>query len=222
MQPEENHIESSDKQKLENQLENLVRQWKLKPEPAKQELKQLCGAELVQCVQQLSQTKLKMSQIVVFISKEEDKRQIYGLLGSDKNDYFGRHLNLIVAIRQALRELDAAINATEPQPVYLPFFSDEDAIIVNMLKDRMRNVELVKKTDNLLEGLKKVREMGRETPKRELMTEVSKLFSEYQYPEEIKNYLSQQLKAFYENRPRLVINNKINNFIKSVENVLVP
>jgi len=229
------------KENLEDKLKSLINQWELgsptKQEKAKQELEQqllkVCGknntSELIQCVQieqvEAYQTELKMSQIVVFISKEEDKRQIYGLLGFDKNDYFDHKLSAIVAIRQALRELDAAINGTEPQPVYLPLFSNEDARIINLLKDGIKKVEIIK-TENLLEGLQKIREMGQEMvqemPKRELMTQVNRLFSEYQYPEEIKTYLSQQLKAFYEKSSRSVINNKINRLIKIIEAVRYP
>jgi len=226
------------KDKLEDKLENLITQWELgsptKQEKAKQELEQqllkICGknnkTELIQCVQieqvEAYQTELKMNQIVVFISKEEDKRQIYGLLGFDENDYFEHKLNLIVAIRQSLRELDAAINGTALQPVYLPLFSNEDARIINRLHEEIKKVKIIK-TEKLLEGLKKIREMGqemvKEMPKRKLMTQINRLFSEYQYPEEIKTYLSQQLKAFYEKSSRSVVNNKINSLIKSIEAV---
>ncbi len=224
------------KDNLEDKLENLITQWELgsptKQEKAKQELEQqllkVCGKnntdELIQCVQieQVEATELKMNQIVVFISKEEDKRQIYGLLGFDKNDYFEHKLKLIVAIRQALRELDAAINGTAPQPVYLPLFNNEDARIINRLHEEIKKVEIIK-TEKLLEGLKKIREMGqemvKEMPKRKLMTQINRLFSEYQYPEEIKTYLSQQLKVFYEKSSRSVVNNKINMLIKSIDAV---
>ncbi|KHD06022.1 hypothetical protein PN36_09600 [Candidatus Thiomargarita nelsonii] len=229
------------KDKLEDKLENLITQWELgsptKQEKAKQELEQqllkVCGKnhtdELIQCVQieqvEAYQTELKMNQIVVFISKEEDKKQIYELLGFDKNDYFEHKLNLIVAIRQALRELDAAINGTAPQPVYLPLFSNEDARIINRLHEEIKKVEIIK-TEKRLEGLKKIREMGqemvKEMPKRELMTQVNRLFSEYQYPKEIKTYLSQQLKGFYEKSSRAVVNIKINRLIKSIDAVRYP
>jgi len=106
-----------------------------------------------------SQNSFNMSDLVVLISDDEDKKRIYELFGLDKNKQISK-FKQIVEVRNALRELDAALNGNSPKTVYLPFFSDDDVTIINDLRGRLNNAKLVTQKENLLEGLKEISEIA--------------------------------------------------------------
>ncbi|MEN8218909.1 MAG: hypothetical protein ABFS56_21560 [Pseudomonadota bacterium] len=125
-------------QKLQQQtLDSFIKKWQAvfgskNQDSAKRELEKLDYGKLKQLE---SQDRLKMRSLVAFIS-DDDKKLIYRQLGFDKDYPFDQiKLKKVVAIRNTLRKVDAALkgNKTEPEPVYLPLFTNEDVNIVKFL-----------------------------------------------------------------------------------------
>ncbi|MEN8218908.1 MAG: hypothetical protein ABFS56_21555, partial [Pseudomonadota bacterium] len=173
---------------------------------AKRELEKLDYGKLKQLE---SQYRLKMSSLVAFISDDETKKLIYLQLGFDKDYPFDQiKLKKVVAIRNALRKLYAALkgNKTEPEPVYLPLFSDEDARIISTLQDRLKKVKIVE-SDNLLAGLRQISQLAQDVEQldnygvREKwdVTQKWKL-DENLTDQQIKAQLSQQLDKFSDSK----------------------
>ena len=88
------------------------------------------------------------SDLVVLISDDDNKQLIYRFFGLDKNHHFDKDEQLsskVVAFRNALRKLDAALNGNKPRNtiVYLPLFSNDDVRIIKEISGRLEKVELV-------------------------------------------------------------------------------
>ncbi|MEN8215828.1 MAG: hypothetical protein ABFS56_05530 [Pseudomonadota bacterium] len=209
------------RQRLKENLESLITKWELgNPKKAVQELEVLllkvCDKanidELVEshCGYETAK-ELKMSVLVA------DKRQIYGLLGLELSFDNGEG---VVAVRNALRELDAALNGKKVyEPVYLPLFSDEDARIIIRLEERLKKVKLVK-SENMLEGLKQLSELAQQLRQRKFKPNIIKQVIEelknleyISVPHDITNYVSQQLSEF---RSKV---HKLDKLTKSIEAV---
>jgi hypothetical protein len=213
---------------LKEKLVSIIRKWKIgsptKQKKAKQELEELFlnhSDKVEDFAWYQSAKELKMSDLVTFIS--HDKRQIYGLLGLKAEQSFDNGKR-IVAVRNALRELDAVLNGKKvSEPVYLPLFSDEDARIISTLEDRLENVKLVK-SENLLEGLRQISELAQQVRKKkfkhDLMKQViAQLNSEYISTDDITDYVYQQLNKFSKKSKPKVLIKKIGDLIECIDKV---
>ncbi|MEN8215829.1 MAG: hypothetical protein ABFS56_05535 [Pseudomonadota bacterium] len=215
-----------EQQILKEKLVSIITKWKIgsptKQKKAKQELEELLlsHSEKVEYFAWCQSAKeLKMSDIVAF----QDKRQIYGLLGLNEEQSFDNG-ERVVAVRNALRELDAVLNGEKvSEPVYLPLFSDEDARIISTLEDRLENVKLVK-SENLLEGLRQISELAQQVRKKKFKHELMKqvighLNSEYISIDDITDYVYQQLRKFYKKSNPKVLLKKIGDLIECIDQV---
>jgi hypothetical protein len=217
-----------EQQILKEKLVSIIRKWKIgsptKQKKAKQELEELFlnhSDKVEDFAWYQSAKELKMSALVTFIS--QDKRQIYGLLGLKAEQSFDNGKR-VVAVRNALRELDAVLNGKKvSEPVYLPLFSDEDARIISTLEDRLENVKLVK-SENLLEGLRQISELAQQVRKKkfkhDLMKQViAQLNSEYISTDDITDYVYQQLDKFSKKSKPKVLIKKIGDLIECIDKV---
>jgi hypothetical protein len=208
-------------QRLKENLESLITKWELdNPEKAIQELEALL---LKVCdkanTEELVQSHCDKLEQLAFIS--HNKRQIYGLLGLKEEQSFDNG-EQVVAVRNALRELDAALNGKKMyEPVYLPLFNDEDARIISTLEERLKKLKLIK-SENLLEGLKQLSELAKQLRQRKfkpnIIKQVIEELKDLEYisvPYDITNYVSQQLSEF---RSKVHIE-KLDKLTKSIDAV---